>query len=95
MPKSASAGHSQALQCALAIVASLADREAPPALFESVCYSLVAPGSALSIHGRFNPADGVMQQLDVPDQAASGPSSVEATNADNWYKNIVREAFGI
>jgi sulfide dehydrogenase [flavocytochrome c] flavoprotein subunit len=53
MPKSASAANAQARQCALAIVASLEGREAPAPQFDSVCYSLLEPRSALSIHGRF------------------------------------------
>ncbi len=43
----------QAKQCALAIVATLEGRKPPAPVFESVCYSMLARGSALSIHGRF------------------------------------------
>ena len=47
MPKSASAAHSQALQCARAIVASLREQELPPPEFDSVCYSLLGRDRAL------------------------------------------------
>ena len=94
MPKSASAAHSQARQCALAIVASLQERDTPAPQFESVCYSLLAPGRALAIHGRFRSVDGVIEQLPGAQDAESGPPSQEAANADSWYKNIVLDSFG-
>ena len=95
MPKAASAANAQAKQCALAIVASLDGREPPAPRFESVCYSLLAPGRALSIHGRFRSVDGVIQQLAGLDDPHSLSSSQEAQSADSWYKNIVFDSFGI
>ena len=95
MPKAASAANAQAKQCALAIVASLDGREPPAPLFESVCYSLLAPGRALSIHGRFRSVDGAIQQLAGLDDPHSASSSQEAKSADSWYKNIVLDSFGI
>jgi NADH dehydrogenase FAD-containing subunit len=101
MPKSASAAHSQAKQCALAIVASLEGREPPAPEFESVCYSLLGRGSALSIHGRFAVTDGAIQEL--PGRADTGSArfgqdpalfAQEARNAEDWYRSIVLDSFG-
>jgi len=93
MPKSASAAHAQAKQCALAIVAALEGREPPAAQFDSVCYSLLARGSALSIHGRFRAIGGIIRQIPAQDDAGSDPAQ-EVRNAEDWYENIVRDSFG-
>jgi sulfide dehydrogenase [flavocytochrome c] flavoprotein chain len=93
MPKSASAAHSQARQCALSIVASLAGREAPVPLFESVCYSLLSPRSALSVHGRFDLVNDGIRQLSEPGEEVA-TAEQEARNAQNWYRHIVTDSFG-
>lgn len=94
MPKSASAANSQAKQCAGAIVAVLEGREPPNPVFESVCYSMLARGRALSIHGRFQSTDGAIRQMSAPEQAGPVGPRQEALNAENWYESIVTEAFG-
>jgi len=94
MPKAASAAIAQARQCALAIVAALEGREPPVPVFESVCFSMLARGSALSIHGRFRLTEGVIQQIPTAEDAASPRSAQEAQNAEDWYKGIVSDAFG-
>ena len=94
MPKSASAANAQAKQCALAIAAVLEGREPPVPKFESVCYSMLASGIALSIHGRFALADGAIRQLSRPEDSVSVRSAEEAENADRWYENIVFDSFG-
>jgi sulfide dehydrogenase [flavocytochrome c] flavoprotein subunit len=63
MPKAASSANAQARQCALAILAALDGRSTDAPILESVCYSLLAPDRALSIHGRFQAAEGRMLQL--------------------------------
>jgi sulfide dehydrogenase [flavocytochrome c] flavoprotein subunit len=94
MPKAASAALTQARQCALAIVAAFEGREPPAPVFESVCYSMLARRSALSIHGRFRLIDGVIQQMPAAEDAGSSRSAQEARNAEDWYKGIVTDAFG-
>ena len=98
MPKSASAACSQAQQCAAAIVASLDEREAPTPTFESVCYSLLAPNDALSIHGRFEVSEREIRVASAPKDPASDSlrahGSNEAVHADEWYRDIRRVAFG-
>jgi len=94
MPKSASAAVSQAHQCARAIVASLEEKDPPAAEFESVCYSLLAPRNALSIHGRFRLLDGQIREA-AADARADHPSGAdEAKLAAAWYAQIVADSFG-
>ena len=94
MPKAASAANAQAKLCALAIFAALEGREPPAPDLESVCYSMLARGIALSIHGRFELADGAIRQVSRPEDAGSARSAQEAENADRWYENIVSDSFG-
>jgi len=94
MPKSASAAHSQATQCARAIAASLHEKELPPAEFESVCYSLLGRDRALAIHGRFAVADGEIRSIDAPHGTDVGTAQAQARQAAAWYDRIVAESFG-
>jgi sulfide dehydrogenase [flavocytochrome c] flavoprotein subunit len=94
MPKSASAAVSQAKQCARAIVALLGGKEVPDPAFDSVCYSMLAPDSALSIPGRFEVQDERIAALELP-PASSGVSSgaQQARAAQRWYRQIRAESF--
>lgn len=94
MPKSASAAHSQALQCARAIVASLQEREPPQPDFDSVCYSQLARDRALSIHGRFAVADGEIRPQELPLATRSPSAQEEAQLAAAWYRDILADSFG-
>jgi hypothetical protein len=97
MPKSASAAGSQAKQCARAIVAVLEETEIPEPELESVCYSLLAPGNVLSIHGRFRLRDGRIRESDesVDARAKSASGADEAKRAEAWYAEILADSFGI
>jgi sulfide dehydrogenase [flavocytochrome c] flavoprotein subunit len=95
MPKAASAAHAQALQCARALAAAF-DGAAPPLpVMDSVCYSLLAPGRALSIHARFETRNGVIASLPAAPGAVTESGQEEARNAASWYRRIVAESFGI
>lgn len=94
MPKAASAANAQARQCALAIAAAFEGRDPPAPMFESVCYGMLARGVALSIHGRFRLADGVIEQIPGLEDSGSVPSAQEAQNAEDWYKSAVADSFG-
>jgi len=95
MPKAASAAHAQAEQCALAVAAMLDDREPPPGRFDSVCYSLLSPGRALSIHARFAVEEGAMRSTQIVPGAGADPDlEQEARNAEAWYQKIRVETFG-
>jgi sulfide dehydrogenase [flavocytochrome c] flavoprotein subunit len=94
MPKAASAANSQGKHCALAIAAAFGGAEPPAPQFESVCYSMLASDRALSIHGRFQLADGVIRQMPGPEDTGTVPSRREAQNAADWYESIVADSFG-
>jgi sulfide dehydrogenase [flavocytochrome c] flavoprotein chain len=93
MPKAASAAQSQALQCAAAIVASLAGLEPKPVVLDSVCYSSLGFKSALSIHGQFQAGVAGMEQLPPALQVKASPLE-ETARADEWYRHALRQAFG-
>jgi sulfide dehydrogenase [flavocytochrome c] flavoprotein chain len=98
MPKSASAAVSQARQCASAIVALLAGREVPEPAFDSVCYSMLAPDSALSIPARFAVQDDRITALELPAastdaSSSASPGAQQAHAAQRWYEQIRAEAF--
>ena len=61
---------------------------------ESVCYSMLARGLALSIHAEYREADGVIEQVTAAAGAPPVSREQEAVNADNWYQRIVRDSFG-
>jgi sulfide dehydrogenase [flavocytochrome c] flavoprotein subunit len=94
MPKAASSANAQAQQCALAILAALNGRATDAPFLESVCYSLLAPERALSIHGRFQAADGRMLQLPAAQEPEPAGGEEEARNAADWYQRIVADSFG-
>jgi sulfide dehydrogenase [flavocytochrome c] flavoprotein chain len=95
MPKSASAAHGQAQQCALAIVAALHGREAPASIIESVCYSMLNFDTALSTHGRFRSSGEGILQLPEGVDSDTGSGAKEAQNAAAWYTGIVADCFGV
>jgi sulfide dehydrogenase [flavocytochrome c] flavoprotein subunit len=94
MPKAASSANAQAKQCARAILAALDRRPSSASLLESVCYSLLAPDRALSIHGRFQAADGRMLQLPAAEEPRTAAGEAEVRNAADWYQRIVADSFG-
>jgi len=94
MPKAASAANAQARQCASAIVAAFEGTDPPPAVFESVCYSMLSRDSALSIHGRFGLVDGKIEQLPGPRDPDPARSEQEARNAEQWHRRIMADSFG-
>lgn len=95
MPKTGSAGHAQALQCAQAIVASLRESAPAAAELDSVCYSLLARDRALSFHGRFAIADGEIRSLPLPDLARAPSQQEEAQLDERWYRQILADSFNV
>jgi NADPH-dependent 2,4-dienoyl-CoA reductase/sulfur reductase-like enzyme len=102
MPKSASAACSQARQCAQAVAALLSGNEAPSPQFDSVCYSFIAPGRALAIHGQFAIEDDTIVAIPAPAPSnaarigttSSGADARQARSASQWYRDIRLSAFG-
>lgn len=99
MPKSGSAASSQGRQCALAIVAAFGGGPAPAPSLDNSCYSLVAPGYAISTKGRYALEQGELRQVPgaggvSPEQASAEFRAREARDAEAWYRRIRSEAFG-
>ncbi len=95
MPKAASAAQAQARQCAQALAAAFDGDASPPRAMESVCYSLLAPDRALSIHSRFEMRDGMIESLPAAPEGVTVSEPEEARNAASWYRRIVAESFGL
>lgn len=95
MPKSASAAHSQAAQCARAIAALLAGHAVPPPAFDSVCYSMLGSERALAIHGRFGAEDGRIVAVESPAAVATpvAPGAQQVREAQRWYRGIRADSF--
>jgi hypothetical protein len=93
MPKSASAAYSQAQQCAMAIASMLSGRDIPEPVFDSVCYSMLAPAQAIAFPGHFQVADGKI----VAAESAAAPEAAaqESRAAERWYINILAKAFNV
>jgi sulfide dehydrogenase [flavocytochrome c] flavoprotein chain len=94
MPKSASAAVSQARHCARAIVALLAGRGIEPPTFDSVCYSLLGPESAIAIRGHFSTQEGRIVALEPASASPAAASAQLAQEAQRWYRSIRADAFG-
>jgi sulfide dehydrogenase [flavocytochrome c] flavoprotein subunit len=99
MPKSAFAANAQAKVCAAAVAQLLAgEAPAQPRLINT-CYSLVAPGAAISVAGVYRPLDGQLTDIEgaggtSPPNAPAEQRAKEAEYADAWFETITRETFG-
>jgi NADPH-dependent 2,4-dienoyl-CoA reductase/sulfur reductase-like enzyme len=94
MPKAASAALSQAKQCAASIVARFADRAAPAAALDSVCYSALALDRSLAIRARFRVEHGHVVAEPASDDSPPAVAAAERDAAIAWYRAIRRSAFG-
>jgi NADPH-dependent 2,4-dienoyl-CoA reductase/sulfur reductase-like enzyme len=99
MPKSAFSGAIEGKLCAAAIVQLLAGETPVAAKLASNCYSLVAPGYAISITGDFQPVNGEYTEVDnsirsSPLDAPPAQRAEEAKNADAWFRTATSEIFG-
>ena len=99
MPRSASAAHSQGAICAAAIAALLAGETPAAPTLASSCYSLIAPGYAISQKGTYRPVDGQYAEADggaiiSPLDASRDIRKAEANEAEAWFRSITGEVFG-
>jgi len=99
MPKSAFSGAIEGKLCAAALARVLAGATAAAAQLPSNCYSLVAPGYAISISGLFEPVNGEYAAVDnsIHSSPLDAPPSLraeEANNADAWFRTTTAEIFG-
>lgn len=99
MPKSAFSANLQAKLCALQIARDLSGADIEPTVLANTCYSYVAPDSAVSITGVYSNADGKLSSMDgagglSPTGAAPAIRAAEAAEAEAWFQQITRQAFG-
>ncbi len=99
MPKSAFAANAQAKTCASAMALLLrGETPASPKLLNT-CYSLVAPAYGISVAGVYQPAGGMLADVEgaggvSPLGASSEVRAREAAYADSWFRTITAEVFG-
>jgi len=99
MPKSAFSGLIEGRLCAAAIVRLFAGAAPDAAPMSSNCYSVVAPGYAISITGEFYPVNGEYTEVDnsIHSSPLDAPPTLraeEAKNADAWFRTATTEIFG-
>ena len=99
MPKSAFAANAQAKVCAWAVARLLTGARPDEPVLMNTCYSMLAPGDAISVAGVYRPKDGVL--TDVEGAGGTSPLDAppefraqEAKEADAWFKSITAETFG-
>jgi sulfide dehydrogenase [flavocytochrome c] flavoprotein chain len=98
-PKSAFSGAIEGRLCASAIARLLAGETPAAAHLPSNCYSLIAPGYAISITGDFQPVNGEFAEVDhtiraSPLDAPPALRAEEAKKADAWFRTATSEIFG-
>ena len=99
MPKSAYSGAIEGKLCAAAVARLFAGEAPAAANLASNCYSVVAPGYAISITGSFQPVDGEYTEVDHSIQSSplDAPPSLraeEAKAAEAWFRTATTEIFG-
>jgi NADPH-dependent 2,4-dienoyl-CoA reductase/sulfur reductase-like enzyme len=99
MPKSAFSGLLEGKLCAAAIVRLFAGATPEAAPMLSNCYSVVAPGYAISITGEFRPVNGEYTEVDhsiqsSPLDAPPALRAEDAKKADAWFRTATSEIFG-
>ena len=99
MPKSAFAANAQAKHCALAVATMLRGEQAPSPKLINTCYSLVAPDYGISVAGVYQPAKGLLADVEgaggtSPGGATSEFRAREAIYADAWFKVITDGVYG-
>lgn len=99
MPKSAWSAHAQARQAVAALLAELHGAPLPAPQLDNTCYSLLAPGEAVSITARYQVAGS--QLGEVPGSLRLSPleggpalRAQEATEAEAWYNALGQAIWG-
>ena len=99
VPKSAFSANAEGKVCAAAILALLNGHEPGTPKLVNTCYSLVAPGYAISVAGVYAPSGSVLAEVEgaggtSPLDAPESVRAQEATYAEAWYRTITSEVFG-
>lgn len=99
MPKSAFSAGLQGKIAAVQILRKIAGLPPQPSVLTNTCYSYVAPGSAVSITGVYDNKNGALSAIagaggTSPLKASDAVRQSEANQAQTWFNNAAREAFG-
>jgi len=99
LPKAASTANSAGKLCAAAIMQLLAGAKARAPELASACYSLLAPGYAISITAKYHPVGDQFIEIEgsgetSPLDAPQSRREEEAKLADDWFTQITGEVFG-
>ena len=98
MPKSGTAAHAQGRIVAAVIAASLGGKTAGDFPLSSLCYSLIAPGYAVSVKAGFTRTskgfvDHAGDSYMTPMDATTAQLEAEASHAELWYQQITRDTW--
>jgi NADPH-dependent 2,4-dienoyl-CoA reductase/sulfur reductase-like enzyme len=99
LPKSAFAAAVEGKLCAAAIVRLLGGAVTVTPKMVSNCYSVIAPGYAISIAGVYHPVDGLYVEVEgaggvSPLDASPAFRAEEAKFADAWFRTNTAAIFG-
>jgi sulfide dehydrogenase [flavocytochrome c] flavoprotein subunit len=99
MPKSAFSGLIEGKLAAAALVRLLKGETPAASHLSSNCYSVVAPGYAISITGEFAPVNGEFTEVDnsIRSSPLDAPPTLraeDAKKADAWFSTATAEIFG-
>lgn len=98
MPKSGTAANTQAKALAASLVASFGGPAVGQHDLASLCYSVIAPGYAISVAGAYvQSPEGIKDNPDAVHltsmEATTTQLAGEAEQADNWYHNISQDTW--
>lgn len=98
IPKSAGAAQAQGKACAAVVVRDLTGRSSEPPPLTGICYSLVAPNTAFSLSGVYQPKGDLFAEVEGGRTSSlDAPRSARAAEADAataWFKALTYDAFG-
>ena len=98
IPKSAGAAQAQGKACAAVVVRDLTGRSSEPPPLTGICYSLVAPNTAFSLSGVYQPKGDLFAEVEGGRTSSlDAPLSARAAEADAataWFKALIYDAFG-
>jgi NADPH-dependent 2,4-dienoyl-CoA reductase/sulfur reductase-like enzyme len=99
MPKSAFSANAQAKHCADVLASLLRGQAGPEPKLINTCYSFVAPDYGISVAGVYQPAKGILADVEgaggtSPGGASRETRALEAMYADAWFKIITSSVYG-
>jgi sulfide dehydrogenase [flavocytochrome c] flavoprotein subunit len=100
MPKSGYAANSEAKVCAAAVVALLQGGSAPTPAYVNTCYSIIAPGDAISVAMVYSYDESAGKIIKVKGSGGLTPGKFDAVLRErehqytySWFNNITSDTF--